>query len=114
MLKQPFLFLAIVLIVTSGLLYPSVCSLVVFWATGVLFCIVAAVAPRRHQVCLDLMTYLGIILTLHGILLGWDSSLGGAPPNAEMKAEYVGQLHGRRNHNPVDLASYFFAFEKCP
>ena len=55
------------------------------------------------------MTYLGIIITLHGILLGWDSSLGGAPPSAEMKrlSTWVSYMGGGIAILSI-LASYFF------
>lgn len=121
MLKQPFLFLAIVLIVTSATFFMPLGVLfgyVFLASTGVLFCIrccrgIPAKAPGYVSIW---MTYLGIILTLHGILLGWDSSLGGAPPSAEMKrlSTWVSYTGGGIAILSI-LASYLFlAFEKCP
>ncbi len=90
MLARPFSFLAIVLIVTSATFFMPLGVLfgyIFLVITGVLFRIrccrgIPAKAPRYVSIW---MTYFGIIITLHGILLGWDSSLGGAPPSAQMK-----------------------------
>lgn len=78
MLKQPFSLLAIVLIVTSATLFMPLGVLFgyIFLAiTGVLFCIrcCRGIPAKALGYVSIWMTYLGIILTLHGILLGWDS-----------------------------------------
>ena len=118
MLKQPFLFLAIVLIVTSATLFMPLGVLfgyVFLASTGVLFCIrccrgIPVKAPGYVSIW---MTYLGIIITLHGILLGWDSSLGGAPPSAEMKrlSTWVSYTGGGIAILSI-LAAYFFTPSK--
>ena len=84
MLKRPFSFLAFVLFVTSATVafipLGVVFGYIFLTINGVLFCI---------RCCRDIttaalgyvsiwMTYLGIIITLHGMLIGWDSSLGGS------------------------------------
>ena len=54
------------------------------------------------------MTYFGIVITMHGILLSWNASLGGSAERSDEKLEYMGQLHGRQNRNPVELGRLFF------
>ena len=119
MLKRPFSFLAFVLFFTSatvafiplGVLFGYIFLAI----TGVLFCI---------RCCRDIpadvsgyvsiwMTYLGIIITLHGMLLGWDSSLGGAPPSAEMKrlSAWVSYIGGGITLLSI-VAAYFLARSK--
>ncbi|MEC7409830.1 MAG: hypothetical protein VYB72_13505 [Planctomycetota bacterium] len=118
MLKRPFSFLAIVLIVSSATFFMPLGVLfgyVFLASTGVLFCIrccrgIPAKAPGYVSIW---MTYLGIIITLHGILLGWDSSLGGAPPSAEMKrlSTWVSYIGGGIAILSI-LAAYFFTPSK--
>ena len=115
MLKQPFLLLAIVLIVTSATFFMPLGVLFgyIFLAiNGVLFCIrcCRGIPAKARGYVSIWMTYFGIIITLHGILLGWDTSLGGAPPSAEMKrlstwVSYTGAVIAILSI----LAAYFFA-----
>lgn len=118
MLKQPFLFLAIVLIVTSATLFMPLGVLfgyIFLASTGVLFCIrcCRGIPANASEYLSIWMTYLGIIITLHGILLGWDSSLGGAPPNAQMKrlSTWVSYTGGGIAILSI-LAAYFFTPSK--
>ena len=110
-----FIELAFVLIFTSATFFFPLGVLFgyIFLAiTGVLFCIrcdrnIPAKASGYVSIW---MTYLGIIITLYGILLGWDSSLGGAPPSAEMKrlSMWVSYMAGGIAFLSI-LAAYFFA-----
>jgi len=117
-LKRPFSFLAIVLIVTSATLFIPLGVLfgyIFLASTGVLFCIrcCRGIPAKALGYVSIWMTYLGIIITLHGILLGWDSSLGGAPPSAEMKrlSTWVSYTGGGIAILSI-LAAYFFTPSK--
>ena len=79
--------------------------------TGVLFCIrCCREIPAEASGYVSIwMTYLGIIITLHGILLGWDSSLGGAPPSAGLKrlSAWVSYMGGGIAFLSILAACYF-------
>jgi hypothetical protein len=53
-----------------------------FWYAGLWY---AGRVVRPAQVAAVWVAYLGLILILHGILLGFDTALAGAPPTAEEK-----------------------------
>jgi hypothetical protein len=89
--RGAFLPLAVTLVVTAGSLillplaillgYPWLFGIGI-WYAGMWY---AGRVAKPAQVAAVWVTYLGLIIILHGIVIGFDTALAGAPPSEEQK-----------------------------